>query len=448
MIDRRSFNLGLGAVGLAGSAISQAQPAAAGLTRRAEAEALIRFAETTHPRGLEAKTNDDWQKRVAALLASAGGASYAAYAGAAFRLLSWFRDGHTTLWAGALDQGPFGYELPVRASVFYDGLYIIEAELEAQAMLGQRITDIGSLTTAEYARRFAAIWPADNEAWAHHDMGLLLSTPAFAHMLGAVQGTEDRAVVVRGDSGAAIILRPQSKSRGTRAKVGRMTSPREQWAAEAKGGNYVRRLADRNALYVSLDDLSVGIPAFMQFTSNVFAAMDEPQWGKLIIDLRRNGGGNNFLGEPLRKQIARSRFNRPGGLYVLIGPQTFSAAQNLVNRLERETFAIFAGEPTGGAPRHFGDARPFELAGQTLRGMVSTLPWFDSYPQDKRRWVMPDLLLPRLFADWAAGRDVVLDAVLAHRSSEPPNEASRDRVFYYDRKSQAASWRPFWMAAG
>jgi hypothetical protein len=236
-----------------------------------------------------------------------------------------------------------------------------------------------------------------------------------------------------------------SRQPPTREPIERPTSRRERWAADAKSGNYVHRIPDNQTLYLSLDDLSVEIEPFLTFLRQIFSALVEPQWSRLVVDLRRNGGGNNYLGDPLRREVARSRFNRPGGLYVLTGPSTFSAAQNLVNRLERETFAIFAGEPAGGSPRHFGDAKPFEAGAITLRGGVSTLPWFDSYPQDQRKWVMPDLLIPRTFADWRAGRDLVLDAVLGHDASGPADELQEDRILYFRRKSQSAEWKPFWL---
>ncbi len=171
--------------------------------------------------------------------------------------------------------------------------------------------------------------------------------------------------------------------------------------------------------------------------------MDDASLSKLIIDLHRNPGGDNFLAEPLRKMIERSRFNRPGGLYILIGPTTFSAAQNFANRIERETFAIFAGEPTGGAPNHFGDAKPFP--GTVLHGGVSTLPWFDSYPMDHRQWIMPDMLIPRLFADWALVRDPVLEGVLDDDTRTTSDLLGSDRTFYFNRASQSAQWKPHWM---
>ena len=79
--------------------------------------------------------------------------------------------------------------------------------------------------------------------------------------------------------------------------------------------------------------------AFEQLSVDTLAAIVPTSIARVVVDLRRNGGGDNYAGEALRHDLARSRFNRPGGLYVLTSPQTFSAAQNFANRLEREMFA-------------------------------------------------------------------------------------------------------------
>jgi hypothetical protein len=339
-----------------------------------------------------------------------------------------------------VNSGPFGLDMPVRVGVFYDGLHVVEATPQHTDLLGARVIGVGGVPVEQVVRRLAAIWPANNAAWAHHDAALLFSTPGLLHGLGFIAGSDAAAVPVTFSTG------PQSIRPGKafeRKRFVKQQAPIDSWRAEAKTNNFIRRLAKQSALCVSLDDIGQPIEALLPFIEQLFAAMEEPAWSRLIIDLRRNGGGNNFLIEPIRKHIERSRFNRPGGLYVLTSPVTFSAAQNFVNRLERETFAIFAGEPTGGAPNHYGDAKPFP--GTILHGGVSTLPWFDSYPMDKRQWVMPDMLISRTFAEWAAGRDMVLDAVLDDQAGGAPNDLNGDRTFYFRRKSQAAAWNPFWM---
>jgi hypothetical protein len=446
MYDRRTFAKLAGATVLLGAGPKAvAAPSPSG--RAAEAATLVRFAEQTHPRGREAKADLHWRRLADRLIASAG-APVAEYVVRAFELLAWFKDGHTTLWAGMLDVGPFGLDMPVRVGSFYDGLYVAEASPGLGDLLGARLTAVAGVPVNQLMHRFAAVWPANNLAWPHHDAGLLFTTPGLLHGLGIVGGADERPIAIEAVSGNGQPIRRQLIPAKTieRVRLTRTQWPRERWAAEAGSSNYVRRLSDERALYVSLEDLGQPEDQFLAFVRQVFAAMDEPAWSKLILDLRRNPGGNNFLGEPLRKHIERSRFNRPGAFYVLTSPVTFSAAQNLANRLERETFATFAGEPTGGAPNHYGDAKPFQQ-GHVLHGGVSTLPWFDSYPVDKRPWIMPDMLIPRAFADWAGGHDKVLDAVLADDRRQSADDTSNDRTFYFSRKSQSQEWKPFWASS-
>jgi hypothetical protein len=216
----------------------------------------------------------------------------------------------------------------------------------------------------------------------------------------------------------------------------------ERWRSDA--ANYVRDLGD-GCVYGSIDEMDdVEGRTFEVLTRAIFAALDAPGTRRLVLDLRRNGGGHNYLGEALRKRIARSRVNRPGGLQVLVGPRTFSAAQNLATRLERETFARFVGGPTGGAPNHFGDARPFVGEATGLTAIVSSVPWFDSYPQDARRWILTDALVPDTFADWRDGRDPALERARAEYDGGPADELDDTRIFYFRRPSQSREWRPFW----
>ena len=101
----------------------------------------------------------------------------------------------------------------------------------------------------------------------------------------------------------------------------------------------------------------------------------------LVVDLRNNGGGDNRLNWPLIDGIkARPRINRPERLFALVGRGTFSAAMHCAVYLEHHTECIFAGEPTGNSPNHFGDALDYELPNTKLTVRVSSLWWQESLP--------------------------------------------------------------------
>ena len=446
-MDRRQFIALSAASAAVGAAPLAAQTATK--SRAAEVRSLRKFAEATHPRGLEAKADEQWRSRWSSLEADADRLSDGAYFLGLRRGLGWFGDGHTTPLPfdftdgvpDALKRGPFGLTLPLRISLFHDGAWVTSAEGAAMPLLGRRLDRIGTREIADLIRSDAEHWPG-NRAWAHRLIGFDLSSPAFLQGLGA---TSDAKSPVRFTAGnLSIDIRPTALPGGALTEVMRPTTDVERWTGDAGRGLFVRPLQDRRALYLSIDDMGDAKDySFEKFTQDSFAALSLTWPERVIVDLRRNGGGNNFYGEALRKRLAASRFNRAGGLYVLTGPRTFSAAQNLVTRLERETFAFIVGEPTGGAPNHYGDAKLFKGESTGITSIVSALPWFDSYPQDRRPWIMPDILIPNVYADWEAGRDPALEVAMTQRA-EPEDELNRSRIFFYNRPSQKAEWKPFW----
>ncbi|GAN00087.1 TPR domain-containing protein [alpha proteobacterium U9-1i] len=443
MLTRRAL-AGLVAIGAASAAAAQAQSA-----RRAEVQALRRFAETTHPRGREAAADADWRARWDALARDADALSIGAYFVRTRRALGWFKDGHTTVlpfeFTGGPPEGPFRVGIPIRARAFHDGLYINAAKEEGAPLTNTRITRIGEMSDVDFMRAVAEQWPG-NDAWAHRWAGWHISSPALLEGLGAIRDINAPIVVeaMRGRRRVRAALRPRLLARNDLVERDRTPSRREMWEREAAVGNYVRM--EGRAIFISCNAMDELEP-FMAFTRQCFAAMENADADRLIFDVRRNGGGNNFLPEALRKRILRSRFNRPGGLYVLTSPFTFSAAQNPSTRLERDSFAIFVGEPTGGAPNHYGDAQPFVGEASGLTAIVSTLPWFDSYPQDTRPWILPDLPAPVTFAEAHGGADRALEIALTHTTDAEADELSRERVFFYERPSQTMDWLPFWRAA-
>ncbi|MDO9222530.1 MAG: hypothetical protein Q7U20_02340 [Caulobacter sp.] len=456
MWTRRAF-AGLVAFGAA-TAASGVNAQASRPSRAGEADAIRRFAETTHPRGREAAADPAWQTHWQGLARTVDSLSDGVYVAGLRRGLAWFKDGHTTLLPfeflpavpDAMKAGAFGVSTGLRVRAFDDGLWVIGAGSAASALNGARVTAINGVPDVQILRLHVDGWAGENPAWAHVWAGVLTSSLGVLQGLGVV-GDDFTAPLkveaVRAGRPISVNLDPRPDGNDNRTPFARLLCPREGWAAEAGADNYVRPLADRRAIYLSVDEMGdVDGAPFRTVCEQTFKLMEDPAFDRLVVDLRRNGGGDNFLGEGLRKHVEWSRFNRPGGLFVLTSPQTFSAAQNLANRLERETFALFVGGPTGSAPNLYGDAALFTGKTTGVTAMVSTIPWFDSYPMDKRPWILPDLPVADRFEDWAAGRDPALELALTHAVGGEADDLSPARTFVYDRDSQKADWKPFWRA--
>lgn len=165
---------------------------------------------------------------------------------------------------------------------------------------------------------------------------------------------------------------------------------------------YVRHSKVRN-------DASESMNAFYQ---RVFEFVENNDVEKLVIDVRLNGGGNNFLVKPVITGIIENKkINQKGKLFVITGRRTFSACQNFVNRLDSYTNAIFVGEPTGENVNFYGDNTPVELPNSKLNVKLSFAWWQDKAPWTNDLWLAPQVAVDMSFEQYRNNEDPVLEAV-------------------------------------
>ena len=100
---------------------------------------------------------------------------------------------------------------------------------------------------------------------------------------------------------------------------------------------------------------------FRERTEALARLLDESHARRLVIDLRRNQGGDldRFRRVFLPIVKSRSAINRKGGLFVITGPGTFSAATVNALDLRNEANGILVGSPTGMRPNHYGEHADF-----------------------------------------------------------------------------------------
>jgi hypothetical protein len=149
-----------------------------------------------------------------------------------------------------------------------------------------------------------------------------------------------------------------------------------------------------------------------EFSERMLAFIRDHGVENLVIDMRFNGGGNTGLIKPLVEGLIKSDVNRRGHLWVIIGRHTFSAAQNTVNFIEQYTQATFVGEPTGSRPEFVGESTWFVLPHSKTRVFCSSRYWQQMDSTDERVWVQPRIAAEPTFADYAAGKDAAMEAVM------------------------------------
>lgn len=333
------------------------------------------------------------------------------------RIVAMVKDGHTGMFpAERFQSGIF----PVRFYLYDDGLFVQRAAPAYAGLVGKRVTRIANLTADEALARVGSLVSADNEMGRSENAPLLLSIPELLRGSGMITVGQTLDIVVE-DVGkeSTIKLNPGFS-------VNELLNPPPDWADfSAKKQLYLQHtddlywfeyLKDQKVLYVQQNAVqNKRDESVARFYERVMDFVAANPVEKLVIDLRRNDGGNNDLNRPVIKRIIKSRMDERGRLFVITGRRTFSAAQNFVNEFEKYTNATFVGEPTAGRPNHYGDGRPVRLPNSKLTAQVSTLYWQDMDPRDDRVWTAPEIAAPNISTDYRNGEDAALTAIVGYR---------------------------------
>lgn len=348
------------------------------------------------------------------------------------RIVALVGDGHTTVSFAARShghgpsdtRGAFKGDIyPVRFYQFKDGLYVQSAAPEYRDAVGGRVVAIGKTPIAQALASVSELVWRDNEMGIRANAPRFLTIPEVLHALKIADDLSKVNLVVEKDGKQSTIeLKPTGRfqfHRGTPAgwvdARADAKAPTPLWLKNPDNRFWFEHLKDQGMLYVQFNAVQNKQDETVEaFFNKVFEYVEANQVDKLTLDLRLNGGGNNYLNLPITLGLIKSRVNKRGKLFVIIGRETFSAAQNTVNELEKYTNAIFIGEPTAATPNHFGDARPFVLPNSQLTVQASTLWWQDMDPRDRRHWTAPEIAAELSFEDYRMNNDPAMAAILKY----------------------------------
>jgi tetratricopeptide (TPR) repeat protein len=340
------------------------------------------------------------------------------------RIVAMTGDGHT--YVEIHRPSPNFRPYPVKLYWFPDGIYVLKADKKYAAAVGGRIVRLGKVSGQDAYDAVSKIARRDN------DFTVRLVTPFYMSMaeildgLGLVDNMEAVPLTVeKGGVQTTVILKPEGGGSlpddfvlpADWADARDPASPQPLWQKDPANFYWFEYLRDSRTLYVQFNAVAQKPDETIEaFFKRVMAFADANPVDRFVLDERLNGGGNNYLLRPIIHAFIRSdTVNQPGKLFTIIGRQTFSAAMNCVNRMKLDTNTLFVGEPTGSSPNQYGDNAPVVLPNSKLTVRLSTLWWQDMDPRDTRVWQAPDLATELTFADYRAGRDPAMDAILNYK---------------------------------
>ncbi|HWS88707.1 MAG TPA: hypothetical protein VN282_17165 [Pyrinomonadaceae bacterium] len=344
------------------------------------------------------------------------------------RLAAAVGDGHTNV-APTRDPKIGFRTLPVKLYLFEDGMFVRAAERTHAELLGARVVKVGEATPEEAVARAREVVGRDNEMGVRFFAPLLLAMPEVLHALGLSDGPDaarftfekaGRRQTVTLKPAGPVELLPADTDLSWLPKEGwvdmRDGAPAPLWLKDPKNNFWFERLPNSKAVYAQLNQVNnkAAGETLADFSKRLLASVEANEADKLVLDLRLNRGGNGMLLRPLVVGLVKSKVNRRGRLFVLMGRSTWSASQFLLNELEEYTEATFVGEPSGSRGNHFGDSRRITLPNSGVTVRVSVYYWQDWPPWDARPWTAPHVTAELSSEDYRAGQDPALKAALAY----------------------------------
>ena len=295
---------------------------------------------------------------------------------------------------------------------------------------------------SEALKAIYSISPAENEQYFRAYGISLLSCPEVLHATGIVNTREKVSITFeKNNQEFTIDFKPTRenspvrrfgwvKTQGNWLSARQETTTLPLYLKHLDKNYFFEYLEEYKTIYVRQssvrDDRSEKIK---EFYSRVFDFVEKNDVDKFILDVRLNGGGNNYKNRPvITGLIQAKKINQKGKLFTIIGRRTFSACQNLVNEIETYTKTIFVGEPTAENVNFFGDVRIEKLPNSQLPVYLSYLWWQNKDPRDKREWTAPQIAIEPSFEDFKSNHDPVVEVILNYRPKAPVAERIKNAL--------------------
>lgn len=341
------------------------------------------------------------------------------------KLVSSFKYGHTVL--GFRYQPYAFHQLPLNFYQFNDGLFIQGIHKDYKDALGAKVIGIEGVAVKDALEAIYPVVPSENDQFFKAYAGLYLSSPEVLHAQGVIKEFSDTVKFTLEKDGKTFEQSFKSLPIGERVPTeyslvkqeGDWLDVREQtvtplYLKHLDKIYYFEYLAEQKMVYVRhsqiQDDPSENIPAFYD---RLFEFIDNNEVERLVLDVRLNGGGNNYKNKPIITGIIKSeKINKVGKLFVIIGRRTFSACQNLVNELSNYTNAVFVGEPTSENINFYGDNNRVELPNSKIPAYLSFAWWQDKPQWEGGDWTAPHIAVEMSFEEFKTNKDPVLETAL------------------------------------
>jgi hypothetical protein len=322
------------------------------------------------------------------------------------------RDAHTTVIM------PITRFIPFEFYWFPEGIYIITSLGEHSYAINCKVTHLNGIPMEEVIQRVESIVSHENDAFLKAQLPKYLQAVEVLYGLEIIDEIGQVELTLETSSGKSLeITVPTCGYKELKSNTIRFPQVSEEnlpLYRRNKLKNYWSHfIFESNTLYFNykscrdMQDITVE-----EFCMDLMKMINQEDVDRLVIDLRNNLGGNSTLLEPFISELSNChKLNRVGGIYVILGRETFSSALLNAYALKNKTSAIFIGEATGGKPNCYGEVKSFELRNSKLQIRYST-KYYKIIEDDEQESFFPDVNTELTFKDYKENRDPCMECIL------------------------------------
>ncbi|WP_108807534.1 S41 family peptidase [Aquimarina spinulae] len=347
------------------------------------------------------------------------------------RLVSLFKYGHTYI---SFHQKPFEFsQFPFNLYEFNDGIYIQGTHKNYPEAVGAKVIAVEGKPILEVLKAIEPTVEVENSQYFKAYGINNIRYPEVLHAQKITKTLQNTITLTLEKGGKVFTQSFTALAKGETVPTHRgYVHQKDNWLDARDQSTtplylehldkvyFSEYLAKEKAMYVRHSRIAdEAEESTKDFYARVFNEIETNDTEKLIIDLRLNGGGNNYLNKDVIKGLIKSeKINKIGKLFVIIGKRTFSACQNLVNEIDNYTNVIFVGEPTAENVNFWGDNRPVRLPNSAINISLSYLWWQDKPALENADWIAPSVPVTMSFDEYANNQDPVLEAALTFNAQD------------------------------
>lgn len=315
-------------------------------------------------------------------------------------------DGHTYLAIGNIQ-----HMYPSEVFWFGKELRVVRTATAYPEALGACLVEINGIDIEDINTAIQRVIPQGENEWyvLNHSARRMMCADVLA-TLGIVPDNEEATFTFSDDTGQHFMLDIPSVAPATSIDWRAVAQTPPLYLQHPGEPFWFTYLADSRTMYANFRSYI----SLEHHARDLFTGIDSHAPTRLVIDMRQNGGGNYTLARTYLIEEIQNRpaFNSHGCLFVLTGRATFSAAMTNVTDFRRETDAIIVGEPPGARPQGYQENYWLVLPHSHLRASVACRHY--KFTDQDVPAILPDQQILPIWAEYKAGRDPVLEWVLAY----------------------------------